>query len=486
VFLGLGLTPYLYLFIQALNPEIQYNFGKLSDFGMVVDHILRKHYSNIYGGTVWDKFVLAFVFSKAIITNFLITSVFLVFGIGYSFIAKWRYRYPLLLAALSASLGLILILTFPSDDTHRALFFGYLIPTFIVFAVFLSIGSQTLMNRYVKNKIVQVSLLVILLLVQVGFNFGSSSHHNDEMAEIWGSELLNSLEPKSIVILCGRGEFALYYLQLVKGLRQDLTIYDRTSTLTKDNLYGPELLFEREDTSEYRKRREQQLINNSLRPIYYTCKDAIDEQKLKFSSTLFVFRVAKMHFEASDSNSLRVSERLLDSLVNGYPKSDHWLDHSRRVIFGRLISYYGGHEQAQVDRILDYFEKSKFYSDPGFLLSAANNLYYFKNYELARRFYERSAEHWLGTFSGTDLAVFCSVLIKAKKYDKALGICVRQEQSSHPCHENTVKSRLAIVDIYTSQKNWPKVTEISRKILECDPGHKIAERYLEMAIQRTE
>ena len=67
-----------------------------------------------------------------------------------------------------------------------------------------------------------------------------------------------------------------------------------------------------------------------------------------------------------------------------------------------------------------------------------------------------------------------------------LGICVRQERSSHPCHENTEKSRLAIVDIYMSQENWPKVTEISRKILECDPGHKIAERYLEMAVQRTE
>jgi len=71
LFLGLGLTPYLYLFIQALNPGLQYNFGKISDFTMVIDHILRDSYSNRYGGTVWDKFILAFTFLKATITNFL-------------------------------------------------------------------------------------------------------------------------------------------------------------------------------------------------------------------------------------------------------------------------------------------------------------------------------------------------------------------------------------------------------------------------------
>ncbi len=43
LFVALGLTPYLYLFIQAYNPDLQYNFGKLSDVGTVVDHIRRKY-----------------------------------------------------------------------------------------------------------------------------------------------------------------------------------------------------------------------------------------------------------------------------------------------------------------------------------------------------------------------------------------------------------------------------------------------------------
>jgi len=42
------------------------------------------------------------------------------------------------------------------------------------------------MHRYGKSNLVYVSLLVILLLSQVAINFRSASHHNDELAEIWG------------------------------------------------------------------------------------------------------------------------------------------------------------------------------------------------------------------------------------------------------------------------------------------------------------
>ena len=140
LFLGVGLTPYLYLFIQALNPDLVYNFGKNSDFGTVLAHILRKYYGNQYGGTVWDKFVLGFTFSKAVFTNFLFAGFFLFSGITYSILEKWRYRYPLLIAALAPSFGLLVILTFPSGDYYKALLLAYLIPTFLFFSVFLAIG----------------------------------------------------------------------------------------------------------------------------------------------------------------------------------------------------------------------------------------------------------------------------------------------------------------------------------------------------------
>jgi len=485
LFLGLGLTPYLYLFIQASNPDLQYNFGKSSDFGMVLDQISRKYYAIDFGGTVWDKFFLAANFFKAITTNFLFASVFLLFGIGVAFLDKWKYRYPFLIAALSPSLGLIVILTFTRGENHWAMFLEYLIPAYLFFSVFLALGLKKLMDRYVISKAVQISLFVILWLTQVGFNFQSSSHHNDRLAEIWGTELLHSVKPNSIVILCGPGDFAIYYLQLVKRLRKDVTLYDRFSNWTKENLYGPELLFQKRNAPEYRKRRERQLINNSPRPVHYNCNDVLDEQKIHFSLTPFTFRADQKHLEASDVNQFTVSHQLLNSLADGYPKSDYWSHRLRMAIFSHLISYFGGHDRPEVNRILDSFKKTKLYSDPQYILSLANNLYYFTNYELARKFYERAEELSLQAFSLSDLALYCNILADARSYDKALGICVRQEKSSAPCEGRNVKTKQTIADIYKEQGNWPKVAEYSRKILECQPGNEKAQRDLKLATQKT-
>ncbi|MEE8115284.1 MAG: DUF2723 domain-containing protein, partial [Nitrososphaerales archaeon] len=486
LFLGLGLTPYLYLFIQALNPELQYNFGKLSDSAMVVDHILRQSYGNIYEGTAWDKLHLTFTFLQATMTNFLFGSLFIFLGIGFSFLRQWKYRYPILLAALSPSIGLILILTFPSNDQSTALLLTYLIPSFLFLTVFVSLGLETVMNGYLRNKLGQVSLLVVLLVSQVGFNFHTSSHHNDKVADVLGSELLHSLRPNSIVILCDRAQFAIYYQQLIKGSRQDVTLYNRSSFYTKDNLYHPELLFRynSEVGNEVRKRREQELINNSLRPIYYTCQYALDEQNMDFSFTPFGYRADKRHHDASDSGQFRLNQHLLDSLINVYPKFNYEIDRIRIGSFHRLISYYGGHALPEIHRILNYFIKTKFYSNPEYILPAANNLYYFKNYGVARNLYERAEELSLDAFTPTDLAMFCDILADAGSYAKALGICRRHEQSSAPCEMNAVKSRVIIAGIYKEQGNWPKVAEYSRKILQCQPDYKVAQRYLRMATER--
>jgi len=482
--LVLGLTPYLYLFIQAYNPEIDYNMGKISNFEMVIDHILRKNYNDDMGGTLWDKFYLALWFLQAVITNFLITSLLLIYGITTSFLQRRKYRYSFLLAVLGPSLGLILILAIPSDDRSRAWILDFTIPAFLFLSIFLAFGLKALMTQYVKNKITHVFLLTILLLTQVAFNLPTASHHNDRLADIWGTKLLNSLRPNSILVFCQFGQLPIYYLQLIKGLRPDIAIYDRHSFFTKHNLYGPGLLFEREYAIEYRKRREQELINTSFRPVYYTCKHEIDVQNFTPSHTPYVFRADKRHLEASDATQFTLNEPLLDMVVNGYPKSDYWLDRLRRMILKRLITYYGGHAQPEINKIVEYFKKTKFYSEPPSILSLANNLYFFKNYDLARSFYDRAEQLSLEAFSSTDLAVYCSLLGNARDYDRALAICMRQEQSSVPCEVNTVNTRQTIAAIHKEMGDWPKVAQYSRRILDCQPDHPVARSYLELATQK--
>jgi len=484
LFTALGLTPYLYLFIQALNPDLGYNFGKISNFRTVVEHILRTHYNNVYGGEIWDKFVLAVRVLKAIIRNFLLGSFFVFYGIAVSFLRGWNYRFPFLIGALSSSFGLILILSFSRNDTYVALLFDYIIPTFLFLSIFFAVGSEHFINRFVAKRWVGIALLAIALVTEAGLNFKSSSHHNDKLGEVWGTELLNSLEPNSILIVCGPDSFALYYQQLVKGRRPDVTFYDQHSSMTKSNLYEPRVLYRTKGKNEYRKKREGELISSSLRPIYYTCNQAFDEFESTY--TPFALRVDKKHSEAADSSKFTVSDRLLDTLANGYPKSEHWADRNRTLIFNRLITYFGGHNLPEANRVLDTLSKTKFYSDPQFLLSQANNLYFFKNHKLARTLYERAEELSLQAFSPTHLAVYCHLLANARNYDKALGICIRQEQASVRCEPNTLSTKQTIAAIYREKGDWPKVAQYARKILECQPQHPVAQNYLQSAMQRIE
>jgi tetratricopeptide (TPR) repeat protein len=482
----LGLVPYVYLFIQATNPDLPYNFGRLSNAGMVFDHIRRKYTFDGPGGTAWDKVGIGLWYLKVTSGNFLLAGLILVSGIICAFWDRWKYRYPFLIAALCPSLGLILILAVPNTALYRSYFLDYSLPAFLFFSFFLALGLDKLFASYLKPRGWQWLLILVLLTSQVGFNFRFSSHHNDDLVHIWGTELFNSLPQDSILILCAPGNFALHNLQLTRGVGSRVAIYDRFSAYTKDNLYEPVLLFTRHDADEFRKKHERRLIKNSTRPIYYTCKDAIDELGVPFSYTPYVFRADRNHAEAADPTRFPASDRLLNALLKAYPKSEYWLDRLRRMIFSRLIAYYGGHDRPEAKKVVDTFKETRFYSQTPFVLSLANNLYFFKNYELAKSFYERADQLSLDAFSPTDLAVYCNLLANSKDFDKALGICTRQEQRSRPCDNNTVTTRQTIASIYRAKGQWSRVAQYSKKILECQPNHPAAKNYLQAALQKTE
>jgi hypothetical protein len=107
------------------------------------------------------------------------------------------------------------------------------------------------------------------------------------------------------------------------------------------------------------------------------------------------------------------------------------------------------------------------YSESELILSIANYLYYFRNYELAGKLYERAEEISLKAFSPTDLAVYCDFFAKNRNYGNALPICFEQEQSSARCKDKTLATRQTITGIYKGQGNWSKVAEYSRKIIQC-------------------
>ncbi|MFQ5981643.1 MAG: hypothetical protein ACE5OZ_26150, partial [Candidatus Heimdallarchaeota archaeon] len=103
-----------------------------------------------------------------------------------------------------------------------------------------------------------------------------------------------------------------------------------------------------------------------------------------------------------------------------------------------------------------------------FVLSMANNLYFFKNYELAEQFYERAENLSWAAFSRKDLAFYCLSLANGKNHDKALEICIRHEREPvKRCDPNILKTQRTIREIYKKQGNLAKVEDYSRKIIQC-------------------
>ncbi len=78
---------------------------------------------------------------------------------------------------------------------------------------------------------------------------------------------------------------------------------------------------------------------------------------------------------------------------------------------------------------MDSFMETELYSDQKFILLLANNLHYFKQYGLSRQLYERAGELSLEAFNSRDRSLYCGILGSGKKYEKALPICIDQEQS---------------------------------------------------------
>ena len=181
--LFLGLTPYLYLFIQAYNPDIQYNFGKSSNASQVLDHIFKKYYGTQWGATYWDKAILSLWFIKAVATNFLCASIFLLSGLALTPLTIRGYQYPLLASALATSVGLIFILNLPNNGLYRAYLLDFTVPTFLFLSIFLAAGLQGVLCRYVKSPALQITVLLLLLFSQAAFHFPRASHHNDRLAE---------------------------------------------------------------------------------------------------------------------------------------------------------------------------------------------------------------------------------------------------------------------------------------------------------------
>ncbi|MBN1477227.1 DUF2723 domain-containing protein [Candidatus Sumerlaeota bacterium] len=110
-------------------------------------------------------------------------------------------------------------------------FQSYLIPTISAAWFWIAFGvlwiTEWLERLFLRRHFLYTPLVLGLLPLWLGFRFWETcDRSHDERADLWAAGVLEQLEPHALLLTQGDGDiYALWYTQLVDGLRPDVTIF---------------------------------------------------------------------------------------------------------------------------------------------------------------------------------------------------------------------------------------------------------------------
>lgn len=465
----LGLLPFTYLVIQ-MNNDLDYNFGKVSNWEMLWKQFLRKGYQGVdeAGGTFTDKFLLSWSVLKLYLHDFKFLALFIPLGL-FTFKKNKNY-FSFLLSAIASSFLIIFLLGFTSKVLYQAVIKAYLMPHFTFLTIFIAIGMQWLFIKLKGHHIFLKVSLIILICIQGLTNIKDTTHFNDDFVYLWAKKSLESLEPNSVLILCGQEPYALYYVNKFLKVRPDVTIYDRLSIMTKENLYAPNLLFWGVKTkvsfNTERKKKEVNFIKSSNRPIYITCSDEFRNHGFPLKQTIYHHRILNSVPYKPTKESRKLDDEILQSAIESYPKTEYWLDAARNMVLFNTFSYYLSYNIKELDYFLTQLKKHKNYFDKDFIHAMLEESYNSKNIKIYNKLIQ-----WRGTDSlnGSSLSRLCTHKASIKKYKEALQFCKKALQNSPKCNISLYNNLMFITfhtKQYSASKSW------AQEVLKCNPRHK--------------
>lgn len=432
-----GLLPYTLLIINATVRRPEYSFGKLSSLDMVITHLLRTQYSGVdqAGGAFADKLEILFSSFQSLTTGFGVLAPAFFIGL----IAVRRPTASALrvlgLCLLASWVLLALLLGFPADDRHIAIFQAYLVPAVILSGVFIAKGLQTLQSVWSSRVKVKPTWfyagIAALMALTLPFNMKRATHRGDTLVANWARNLLTSIQPGAHVILCGTDVFAVYYTQLVEGLRPDLKLYDQFSIFTKENLYGDKLLFQRDDPIEFRHRQEAALARSGERPVYYLCSDSPVEAGLKADPLPYAFKIGGL-----EASPLRPEdEALLQEAARPANTKEYWLKLRRQVIFSQFINHFGKtSDDVSLDKTLSALKASDLFLDNEFIYKVANNLALNLRYQPSTEVFAALDARGF-KLRVEDYSNVCGMFLIARKVAEAKVFCDKGLAKDSSCHK---------------------------------------------------
>lgn len=277
-FLMAGLIPYAWLIWRShIVPELSF-YGPINSWQEFWLFVSRKLYANVdFSQTagLLDKLQFAgFTMSQTVDQFGIIGTLFSVAGL----IWLWRSRHSLLfwgmiVAFLSNTFLLILLLGFDFDYFHRAIFMVYPLIAYVMVAIWMACGLKYTFElvAMIRGKwggagliapVLALFVIASILIANIPHNF----RKHDLLASDFARLVLESLEPNAIFYSNSDNfDGPIGYLNKIEKVRTDVTVYTGRYLVSDNKLYRPYQLHLKELN-----KLVNHVIQSTDRPVYYT------------------------------------------------------------------------------------------------------------------------------------------------------------------------------------------------------------------------
>ncbi len=478
LFALIGLLPYLYIVIQASRIDrLSYAFFDIPSWGDILPFILRSQYSFLdsKASSGFDK-ILVF---KELLTNlakdFALVSPLVAWGLYKAFRERFFLRWPLLVATLTSSVLLYLLLGTTPDVDSFVQFYEYVLPTLTYLVIFAAYGIDAL-TRFERIPLRALQgALGLALISEVVLGYTEANYNDSQSVETWGEALLQSLPQNSHLLFCADEAFPIQYLQIVKGVRPDLKLYSNFFGAGKRYFYrrGPELRSTLGAAITV-----ESLLENSNAPVFVTHCGAryLSEGKQAVLKGLTYQIVAPSSLEVPMQNLAAESIKpLLTKIKSGAPLEDHWVDLMRERAARMLLVYAMKQGWMTLAEIEDFSRKLGFAGQMHFEAALDAELAYAGDVDLAFERFRKLDANRFGDADEDDVAVYCRMLLMQNDVKTAQSVCRWPARNrSLACNADALYN---LGRAYWSEKE--KSLSYLREAVKCNPGIELIRKSLE-------
>jgi hypothetical protein len=234
--LGLGLVPYLWLYLRSqMEPEISF-FGQLEGWSQFFEFVSRSNYSTVdqEPGVGWSDKVGYLKLLAGTFVNQL-TAVGFCLGILGFLVASHQLRL-IVIGLLLGAIGVSFLLIFLLDREYALLgilvFRVYPIPAYGVLAILLAFALYRIRKwidchpRIALKSTLGSAIAALVIALPFIAHVGNNHRANYSWAERYAKTALDELPMGAQLLLRSDVEaFVIGYVNLIQGYRDDVTVY---------------------------------------------------------------------------------------------------------------------------------------------------------------------------------------------------------------------------------------------------------------------